>query len=124
MSTNLEEQLEQALYDMCRMQDKPKLPELWMTSFPVCLRSVAMMERGAIRAWFCGFRPANKHGMWWSYSDGVIKLHGTRGDRLMLERLTDAILWLQSLEEEKADPGRITNKNLTLLTKATEAYRP
>ena len=61
--TRLAERIEQALVDMCRMQDKPKLPELWISSFPVSVDELARKSRGEVQAWFSKLSVVSKHGL-------------------------------------------------------------
>lgn len=100
------------------------LPELWRLEFRFEIRALKYMRTEMLQAWFCGFVPAKRHGMWWTldYEDNVC-LHATRGEKPVVDSLSELIAWLGSLDlEPEVEPGRISNKNLTLLTTPTEPY--
>lgn len=118
-----EEQIRSALHEQFKyLKEGVNLPELWCVKFKLDIRVVPMMSRSHIQAWFCGFTPAQKLGMWWTMDvDDYVYLHGTRGEKPVVDRLFDLILWLNSLEEPPGD-GKISSHNLTLLTTPTEPY--
>jgi hypothetical protein len=120
-----EEKIREVFIDFCNHQDKPKLPELWSITFPVDFRAASMMSTPHIQVWFAGFAQASKLGMWWSVDrEDNVTLHSTTGQKPWIYELPEMILWIYagvaSLAE--AEPGRVSSKNLTLLTKATEPY--
>jgi hypothetical protein len=117
------EKIKAAFIQFCRYQDKPRLPELWSLTFPVDFQAVSRMSN--IHGWFAGFSAARHHGMWWSidnlYGYDRVTLHATTGEKPIVDDLQQLIMWLGSLEIPPPD-GKITQKNFSLLTRATEPY--
>lgn len=121
-----EERIREALIERFLLLKETTLPELWRVEFPICLRSVARMEHRTLQAWFCGFTPARKLGMWWTLQDdgdgnAFVTLHGTCGEKPVVDTLSELIMWISAESEETVEPGKVSG-NITLLTTATEPY--
>jgi hypothetical protein len=115
-----EEQIRLALHEHFKaLKEGIKLPELWCVKSKLNIGALRFMTTAGIQAWFCGFNPARNHGMWWTLDvEDYVYLHGTCGEKPVVDRLSELILWLSCFEEPPLD-GRITRKNFSLLTRAT-----
>ena len=123
---HIEEQIRAALHEHFEnFKEGITLPELWKVTFPLEISVLKYMTHGGLQAWFCSYSLARKLGMWWSmdYQDRVT-LHGTRGKAPVVDSLPELVMWTcaEARALDVTDPGRVTSKNLTLLTKATEPY--
>ena len=123
---HIEEQIREALHEQFySLKEGITLPDLWRVTFPLEIGSLKYTSYPGLQVWYRGFASARKLGMWWSMDrEDRITLHGTRGLAPVANYLGELILWVNAEAEAltAADPGRVTSKNLTLLTKATEPY--